>query len=95
MAKGATMNVNLTPALETMVKDKVATGLYNNASEVVREALRLMELRDRHEQLRSEAAGGAEQVRNGRTSPLDVEASKKRAIANSRQGKKVKPVVSP
>lgn len=30
------MNVNLTPALETMVKDKVATGLYNNASEVVR-----------------------------------------------------------
>ena len=41
------MNVNLTPQLEGLIKEKVATGLYNNASEVVREALRLMELRDR------------------------------------------------
>ena len=36
------MNVNLTPQLAQLVKQKVDTGLYNNASEVVREALRLM-----------------------------------------------------
>ena len=36
------MNVSLTPALEEYVRRKVAIGLYNNASEVVREALRLM-----------------------------------------------------
>ena len=36
------MNVSLTTALEDYVRRKVATGLYNNASEVVREALRLM-----------------------------------------------------
>jgi putative addiction module CopG family antidote len=36
------MNVSLTSALEQYVRRKVATGLYNNASEVVREALRLM-----------------------------------------------------
>jgi len=36
------MNVSLTSALEEYVRRKVATGLYNNASEVVREALRLM-----------------------------------------------------
>lgn len=36
------MNVSLTPALEAYVRRKVATGLYNNASEVIREALRLM-----------------------------------------------------
>jgi putative addiction module CopG family antidote len=36
------MNVSLTPALEDYVRRKVAIGLYNNASEVVREALRLM-----------------------------------------------------
>ena len=36
------MNVSLTSALETYVRRKVATGLYNNASEVIREALRLM-----------------------------------------------------
>ena len=36
------MNVSLTPALEKYVRRKVASGLYNNASEVVREALRLL-----------------------------------------------------
>ena len=36
------MNVSLTPALEKMVQDKVASGLYNSASEVIREALRLL-----------------------------------------------------
>lgn len=36
------MNVSLTPRLEAFVRKKVETGLYNNASEVVRDALRLM-----------------------------------------------------
>ena len=41
------MNINLTPQLEEMVRQKVASGLYTSASEVVREALRLMEEQDR------------------------------------------------
>ena len=41
------MNVNLTPALEALVQRKVESGLYNNQSEVVREALRLLEEQDR------------------------------------------------
>ena len=45
------MNVNLTPELETLVQSKVKTGRYNSASEVVREALRLFEERDRIRQL--------------------------------------------
>lgn len=36
------MNVSLTPALEKFVQDKVASGLYNSVSEVIREALRLL-----------------------------------------------------
>ncbi len=36
------MHISLTPALENMIRRKVDSGLYNNASEVVREALRLM-----------------------------------------------------
>jgi antitoxin ParD1/3/4 len=44
------MNVNLTPQLEELVRAKVATGRYTSASEVVREALRLME---NHDQMRS------------------------------------------
>ena len=40
------MNVHLTPELEQLVKEKVNSGRYNSASEVVREALRLMEQKD-------------------------------------------------
>ncbi|WP_347139345.1 type II toxin-antitoxin system ParD family antitoxin [Paracoccus sp. SSK6] len=35
------MHVSLTEKLEDYVRQKVASGLYNNASEVIREALRL------------------------------------------------------
>ncbi|MBN9462827.1 MAG: type II toxin-antitoxin system ParD family antitoxin [Burkholderiales bacterium] len=59
------MNVNLTPQLEEMVRAKVASGMYTSASEVVREALRLMEEQDRLraarlEQLRSDIRKGLE-----------------------------------
>ena len=37
------MNVSLTPKLEGYVKAKVKSGDYNNASEVIREALRLLQ----------------------------------------------------
>ncbi len=40
------MNVSLTPELEKFVSAKVGSGRYNSASEVVREALRLLEERD-------------------------------------------------
>lgn len=40
------MNVHLTPELEQLVQNKVQSGRYNSASEVVREALRLLEQKD-------------------------------------------------
>jgi antitoxin ParD1/3/4 len=40
------MNVSLTPELEAFVSTKVESGRYNSASEVVREALRLLEEHD-------------------------------------------------
>ena len=45
------MNVHLTPELETLVQNKVKTGRYNSASEVVRDALRLFEQRERIREL--------------------------------------------
>lgn len=64
------MNVNLTPELEKLIREKVASGLYNNRSEVVREALRLLaeqdRLRDAHlEKLRAALAIGLEQADRG------------------------------
>jgi len=40
------MHISLTPELEFRIKSRVESGLYNNASEVIREALRFM---DTHE----------------------------------------------
>lgn len=49
------MNVSLTPELEKFVQQKVASGKYNSASELVREALRLIEERDEQRELRKAA----------------------------------------
>jgi antitoxin ParD1/3/4 len=59
------MNVSLTPQLEAMIRQRVASGRYNNASEVVREALRLLEEHEKREHLRSLLAVGLEQARRG------------------------------
>lgn len=60
------MNVSLTPKLEALVREKVASGMYNNASEVVREGLRLIDQRDQKlEKLRSLIREGFDQVDRG------------------------------
>jgi antitoxin ParD1/3/4 len=46
------VNISLTPELERLVDDKVKTGRYASASEVVREGLRLLEEQDQAKQLR-------------------------------------------
>lgn len=53
-----TLNVSLTPELETFVASRVASGRYLTASEVVRDGLRLLEER---EHLRDEALAGVRQ----------------------------------
>jgi len=64
------MNVNLTRELEDLVQRKVRSGLYNNQSEVVREALRLLadqdRLRESHlSKLRNALAEGLSQADRG------------------------------
>lgn len=51
------MNVSLTPELEELVNEKVRSGLYQTASEVVREALRLLKQRDDEVRRADQAAG--------------------------------------
>jgi antitoxin ParD1/3/4 len=69
------MNISLTPELKKMISDKVASGRYHSASEVVREALRLLEQHDevyqaRLEQLRKELDIGIEQLDRGERVPF-------------------------
>jgi len=40
------MNITLSPALENFVKETVENGLYNNESEVMNEALRLLQVKE-------------------------------------------------
>lgn len=70
------MNVSLTPTLEKLVQKKIETGLYNNASEVIREALRLMkdaeEIRAiKLKRLKAALAKGEEDVAAGRVVVLE------------------------
>ncbi len=46
------MNVSLTPELERIISNKVDSGLYNSASEVIREGLRLLQQRDEMHELK-------------------------------------------
>ncbi len=77
------MNVNLTPQLEEIVRAKVASGMYTSASEVVREALRLMDEQDRLrtakiEQLREDVRQG---LNSGPSEAWSAEAAKREARA--------------
>jgi antitoxin ParD1/3/4 len=70
------MNVSLTPALEKLVQQKVKSGLYNNASEVIREALRIMKetedvRRARLKRLKAALAKGESDIASGRMTALD------------------------
>ena len=83
------MNVSLTPELERLIDEKVASGLYDSASEVVRDALRLMRQRDEVrvlalEELRRDILAGVEQLDQGRSAVLDVNEIK--ALGRQRLG---------
>lgn len=69
------MNISLTPELEKAVKAKVQSGLYNNASEVIREALRQSLARENgNAWLAREAAIGYAQLESGQTVNVDSKA---------------------
>ncbi len=70
------MNFSLTPSLEQFVRDCAASGDYNNASEVVREAIRLLKRLEEQralkmEHLRAAVAEGDAALANGEFSELN------------------------
>lgn len=86
------MNVTLSPDLEHLIQDKVDSGLYGDASEVVSEALRLLDERDRVARLRRSVEEAQAQVARGeytRLTPGLIDEIKARAAENARLGKPV------
>lgn len=67
------MNVSLTPELEKLVTDKIESGMYQTASEVVLEALQLLQDRDRRKlsRLRRDIRAGFEQIEQGQYTEYD------------------------
>jgi antitoxin ParD1/3/4 len=82
-----TMHVSLTPQLEEIVKRKVDSGLYNSSSEVVREAIRLLDERDRYQEMKLEALRHEIQLGldSGEARPVDFEDIKKRGRERLKQ----------
>lgn len=73
------MNVSLTPELENLITERVRSGAYGSASEVVRAALRLLARQDaehdaRLARLRGDLRVGVEQARRGEVSAVDFDA---------------------
>jgi len=68
------ISISLTPELFSLIKAKVASGRYTSTSEVVREALRLLERLDRLEEGRIEELRHAwrEGIESGDAGPLDL-----------------------
>lgn len=88
------MNVSLTPELEKLVGQRVASGMYHSASEVIREALRLLLDRDsirklQLDELRRQVTLGIDQADSGRVSPFNpgkIKALARKRFARSRKG---------
>jgi antitoxin ParD1/3/4 len=68
------ISISLTPELLSLIKAKVASGRYTSTSEVVREALRLLERLDGLEEQRIEELRQAwrEGIGSGDAGPLDL-----------------------
>jgi antitoxin ParD1/3/4 len=87
------MNVSLTPQLEAFVQEKVASGLYSSASEVIRDALRMLEEQDRVkatklEMLRKEIQKGIDELDRGEGIRLDIEEIKQEAKVRKEKAQK-------
>ena len=66
------MNVSLTPELEKFVQEKVKSGRYTSASEVVREGLRLMEKQEQRLAEREQAVKEFQAMLDARIAEADA-----------------------
>ncbi|MGI8639093.1 MAG: type II toxin-antitoxin system ParD family antitoxin [Pyrinomonadaceae bacterium] len=71
------MQITLTPEIENIVKQKVASGNYASETDVIRESLRLLQQRDeeKFKSLREDLQAAYEQLQRGESMPFDIKAA--------------------
>ena len=74
------MNVSLTPHFDDFIKNQLDSGRYHSASEMIRDALRLLE--DREKQINRLSDDLQKGLDSGSSSPLDIEAIKRQGRKN-------------
>lgn len=92
------MDVWLDGQSATLIRQRVASGRFADAAAVVREALQLLDERDRGEALRAELQIGLEQIARGEVvdfTPELLDDLTREAEQNAREGKPVRDAVKP
>jgi antitoxin ParD1/3/4 len=67
------MNLRLSPELEDLVREKVASGAYRDQEDVVAKALRLLDVTDRRAALEAALDEGDADLREGRFIDIDTD----------------------
>lgn len=95
MTNRTTVNVSITPELDAFLRSRVKSGRYQTTSEVVREALRLLERREQEReaallQLKAKLKRGAAQAERGELADGDAVFDELRKLIQERRqaGKK-------
>ena len=93
------MVVDLDPQTRAMIQERVATGRFSDENDVVREAVRLLDQRERRlAELRAELAIGKEQIERGELidfTPDLLDELCRESEENARIGKPIKDAVKP
>lgn len=76
------MNISLTPEMDAWIAQKIESGMYKSSSELIREGLRLLRLREEQragmlEDLRSELLIGIKQLDAGKATNFNRETTNK------------------
>jgi putative addiction module CopG family antidote len=90
-----TTSVQIAPDLAAKIKQKIATGTYPDADAVIRDALDLLEERDRKHAWLLEALAEGERGESHEFTPERMAMIRQRARENARNGKPISDAVTP
>jgi antitoxin ParD1/3/4 len=89
------MNIKLKPEIEQFIQAQIATGRFANAEDVINEAFKLLEERERRiEELRQKIAVGTEQIAKGQVTDGEIVFARLQEKAKRESWEKFKQVLN-